>query len=174
MIGEDIGVENYIPPEDVHGVIANPVCTQFSTANYHNPRNMSQALFLVKHCLRIIESSNPKWWVLENPATGKLKDFLGKANNTYQPYEYGSPYTKRTALWGNFKMPKSIFNWTNVPKNPNLYARPNRKPSLAFLHKSSIKFMPEFEWCKEKIKTDADLRSLCSYGFACAFKESNP
>lgn len=27
MVGESIGVENFIPPENVHGIIANPVCT---------------------------------------------------------------------------------------------------------------------------------------------------
>ena len=39
MIGEDIGVENFYPPENVHGIIANPVCTEFSTANgFHKER----------------------------------------------------------------------------------------------------------------------------------------
>ena len=33
MIGEKIGVENYDPPENVHGIIANPVCTEFQTIN---------------------------------------------------------------------------------------------------------------------------------------------
>ena len=32
MIGKDIGVENYKPPSNVYGVIANPPCTEFSTA----------------------------------------------------------------------------------------------------------------------------------------------
>ena len=32
MIGEEVGVENYHPPKNVHGIIANPVCTEFSTA----------------------------------------------------------------------------------------------------------------------------------------------
>lgn len=31
-IGKDIGVENYHPPKNVFGVIANPVCTEFSIA----------------------------------------------------------------------------------------------------------------------------------------------
>ena len=30
MIGEDIGVENYTPPPNVYGIIANPVCTDIS------------------------------------------------------------------------------------------------------------------------------------------------
>lgn len=32
MIGEKIGVENYNPPTNVYGIIANPVCTDLSTA----------------------------------------------------------------------------------------------------------------------------------------------
>lgn len=29
-VGSDIGVENYHPPEWVYGIIANPVCLEFS------------------------------------------------------------------------------------------------------------------------------------------------
>lgn len=32
LIGKDIGVENYHPPKDVYGVIANPICIHFSIA----------------------------------------------------------------------------------------------------------------------------------------------
>lgn len=31
-VGKDIGVENYTPDREVYGIIANPVCTEFSTA----------------------------------------------------------------------------------------------------------------------------------------------
>jgi hypothetical protein len=27
LVGSDIGVENYHPPKDVYGIIANPPCT---------------------------------------------------------------------------------------------------------------------------------------------------
>lgn len=176
MIGEEIGVENYTPPENVHGVIANPVCTELSTAKgFHKDNDMEKGMFLVNHCLRIIKESNPKWWVMENPANGRLKDELGKPDNVYQPWHYGSPWTKRTALWGCFDMPDKLYtDWVDVPKNENLYTRPGRpKPSLAFLHKSAIKFMPEFNWCKDRIKCDADIRSLCAPGFAAEFKKYN-
>ena len=174
-IGSDIGVQNYIPPANVHGIIANPVCTDFSTANHSKESDTVRGMFLVNHCLRIIKQANPKWWVMENPATGTLKNCIGSPAATYQPWEYGSAWTKRTALWGRFKMPKKIFNdWSDVPKNTNLYIRPSRlKPSLAFLHKSAIQFLPEYNWCADKIKCDADLRSLCADGFAREFKLAN-
>ena len=176
MIGEKIGVENYNPPANVHGVIANPVCTEFSTAKgFHKQNDTEKGMFLVRHCQRIIKACNPEWWVIENPFNGKLKDEIGKPNAVYQPWQYGSPWTKKTALWGKFTMPKPIYTkWEDVPKNENIYQRPGRgKPALAFLHKSAINFIPEFEWAKDKIHCDADFRSLCSQGFAAAFKEVN-
>lgn len=177
LIGKEIGVENYTPPVNVHGIIANPVCTEFSTAKgFHKKNDIDKGMILVNHCLRIIEEARPVWWKLENPANGKLKERLGKPKFIYQPWQFGTPYTKKTALWGNFEIPKPKYTkWSDVPKNENLYIRPGRnKPSLAFLHKSAIDFIPEFQWAKDKIHTDADFRSLCSQGFASAFKEVNP
>lgn len=176
LIGKDIGVENYIPDEEIYGIIANPVCTEFSTAKgFHKENDIEKGMFLVNHCLRIIELAKPKFWMLENPFNGKLKDILGEPKFVYQPWQFGSPWTKKTALWGDFNMPTPIYkDWNDVPKNPHIYVRPNRpKPSLAFLHKSAINFIPEFEFAKEFVKTDADFRSLCSQGFANEFFLNN-
>lgn len=177
LIGENIGVENYIPPENVHGIIANPVCTEFSTAsNFNNVGDLQKGMKMVNDCLRIIKESNPRWHVIENPFNGRLKEFLGKPKMIYQPWQFGSPWTKKTALWGSFNRPVPIYNtWGEVPKNEGIYQRPGRsKPSLAFLHKSAIDVIEEFEPFKPHIKNDADFRSLCSQGFAKAFYLSNP
>lgn len=176
MIGEKIGVENYHPPQNVHGVIANPVCTEFSTAGgFDKCGDLEKGMFLVNHCLRIIKECNPEWWAMENPAKGRLKEVIGKPAAVYQPWQYGSPWTKQTALWGNFVMPKPIYTkWDDVPKNDKLYIRPTRKkPSLAIMHKSAKEIIPEFEWAKDLIKDDMSLRSMCSQGFAKAFYEAN-
>jgi hypothetical protein len=176
LVGEEIGVENYRAAGEIHGIIANPVCTEFSTASgFHKVRDYDKGLEMVSECLRIIRQANPVWWVLENPANGKLSDYMGKATYVYQPWEYGSPWTKKTALWGNFTIPPKIYTrWEDVPKLP-LYTRPGRKkPSLAFLHKSSVDLIPEMQWACGKIKTDADIRSMCSQGFAKAFFQCNP
>ncbi len=132
-------------------------------------------MFLVRHCQRIIEQAKPKWWAIENPANGRLKDVLGKPQMTYQPWQYGSPWTKKTALWGSFNLPEPLYSqWEQCPKNKNIYVRPGRpKPSLAFLHKSAINHIPEFEFARPYIHCDADFRSLCSQGFAKAFYKSN-
>jgi len=175
-VGEEIGVENYNPPKNVYGIIANPVCTEFSIASGFNKQgDYEKGLFLVNHCLRIIRAADPHFWVLENPASGKLKDFLGKPVMTYEPWHFGSPWTKRTALWGKFNQPEKLYGkWADVPKNEKLYVRPGRlKPGFAFLHKSAIYNIPEFEPFINNVKTDADFRSLCSQGFAKEFFKKN-
>jgi hypothetical protein len=176
-IGIEIGVENYTPPKNVYGIIANPVCTEFSNiqGRSKNEKDYEKGMFLVNHCIRIIEECSPKFWVIENPAKGDLHRFLGRPIMKYQPWEYGSPWTKQTALWGEFNIPKKIFNkWEDVPKNENLYIRPTRtKPSLAILHKSSKNLIPEMEWAKDLINDDMSIRSWCSQGFAKSFYNAN-
>lgn len=177
LIGSKIGVENYIPPPNVYGIIANPVCTEFSTARSDGKaRNPEEGMKLVRECQRIIkESGEVKFWVIENPATGRLKDFLGTPTMTYEPWHYGSPWTKRTALWGQFNIPPRLYEkWEDVPKNPKLYIRPGRsKPSLAFMHKSSYDLIPEFQTLPRP-DSDMEFRSLCSQNFAKAFYKANP
>ena len=175
-IGKDIGVENYSPPDNVYGVIANPPCTEFSTARADGKaRNPDDGMFIVEHCIRIIEACNPVFWVIENPARGVLKDYLGKPTYKYEPWWYGSPWTKQTALWGKFSIPeRKYLQWDDVPKLEGLYTRPSRpKPSLAFMHKSHIKYIPEFKPFEGLVTCDMHFRSLCSQGFAKAFYESN-
>jgi hypothetical protein len=171
LVGKDIGVENFHPPENVYGIIANPVCTEFSTARSNGKaRDPENGMFLVNHCLRIIQESNPHFWVIENPAKGVLKNYLGKPRYEYEPWWFGSPWTKRTALWGKFSVPERVYhNWEDVPKIQGLYQRPGRgKPSLAFMHKSSYFKIPEFGNLPTP-QTDAEFRSLCSQKFAQAF-----
>ena len=164
IIGEEIGVENYNPPANVYGIIANPPCTHFSIARTKakTPRDLREGMRLVKECLRVIwqcqykenfdgDWSMPlKFWVLENPATGFLSWFLGKPIFVYSQAEYNGPYTKRTALWGHF----------NLPKRPILF---NPLPTYTTLGK-----------CHEKTRHTTDERSHCPIGFAEAFFEANP
>jgi site-specific DNA-cytosine methylase len=175
LVGKEIGVENFTPPPNVHGIIANPVCLEFSTARSSGKaRNPDEGMKLVRECQRIIEQANPKWWVIENPAKGVLKQYLGSPRYEYEPWWYGSPWTKRTALWGNFSVPERVYNrWEDVPKIVGLYTRPGReKPSLAFMHKNHKRFIREFD-CFE-VDSDMEFRSLCSQKFAHAFFKANP
>lgn len=174
LIGSSIGVENYHPPKDVYGIIANPVCLEFSTARSNGKaRNPDEGMKLVKECQRIISECSPTFWVIENPAKGVLKNYLGKPTYEYEPWWYGSPWTKRTALWGKFNIPSRIYHeWEDVPKIPELYTRPGRgKPSLAFNHKNHVRFIPEFSCFNPD--SDMEFRSLCSQKFAEAFYKVN-
>ena len=175
LVGSKIGVENYHPPRGVYGIIANPVCTEFSTARSNGKaRNPDEGMFLVEHCMRIIEEAKPVFWVIENPAKGVLKDYLGEPTYSYEPWWYGSPWTKKTSLWGKFTIPNRIYEkWEDVPKLEGLYQRPNRgKPSLAFMHKSHYHKIPEFQ-CLPAPDSDMEFRSLCSQKFAQAFYKAN-
>lgn len=175
LVGSKIGVENYHPPKDVYGIIANPVCLEFSTARSNGKaRNPEEGMFLVKECQRIITECNPKFWVIENPAKGVLKDYLEEPKYMYEPWWYGSPWTKKTALWGEFNIPDRIFTkWEDIPKLEGLYQRPGRgKPSLAFMHKSHYHKIPEFQMLSEP-ESDMEFRSLCSQKFAQAFYKAN-
>jgi hypothetical protein len=183
-VGREVGVQHYVPPRGVHGIIANPVCTAFSIDNaahaggHHTAereRLRRKGLWMVRHCIRIIRLAQPAWWVLENPATGSLRRFLGRPDFVYEPWQYGSPWTKRTALWGNFVAPAPRYtHFDDVPLNPKLYTRPNRRPSLAFLHKSAIHDIPEFAPFIPLVHTDSAFRSLCSQQFARRFFRANP
>lgn len=203
-VGKDIGVENFHPPQGVYGIFANPVCTEFSTARKGGkPRDLDVGIFLVNECLRIIDEAksngNLKFWVIENPARGALKKFLGKPTHSYQPYQYGSPWSKHTSLWGEFNIPQVKYKtWSCVPdeiKIKELYVRPTatyangqtRKatgvPSLAFMHaRKHLKFIPEFSPFIEIARregnarsngADMEFRSLCSQKFAQAFFDVN-
>lgn len=112
---------------------------------------------------------------LENPFNGRLKEIIGSPQYVYQPWEFGSPWTKKTAIWGKFNKPQKVFtDWDDVPKNQLLYIRPGRKkPGLVYFHKSAIDLIPEMQWAKKHIKCDADIRSMCSQGFAYQFFLSN-
>lgn len=179
LIGSKIGVENYHPPENVYGIIANPPCTMFSFArtNAKKPRDLREGMFLVKECLRIIwecqsriikdvqKYSPLKFWVLENP-DAMLRWFLGKPAMIYNPYDFGENYQKRTALWGIFNQPK---------KNP-IDMTPEAKA------KTNSQDLPKFDYMKSKDIASGyygklsrqDRRSICSPKFSKAFFESNP
>lgn len=167
-------VRDYQPPENVHGILAAPPCTQFSKAlDPKIQRNLPQGLEIVEACLSIIDESRPAWWALENPYA-ILRTYLGEPKYKFHPWWFGDPWTKNTALWGNFQTPeRTFFSWDNVPKIPQLYTRPGRKKvNMIWLHKSAKSHIPEFE--KFDAPTDADFRSLTPQKFARKFFEANP
>ena len=110
-------VRDYIPPENVYGILAAPPCTMFSLARTRakKERDFKEGMEIVKACLNIIWKcrTTPKYrkdgclkfWVLENPM-GFLRQFLGYPYFTFDPCDFGDSYTKKTDLWGFFNIPK--------------------------------------------------------------------
>jgi len=102
-----------------YGILAAPPCTMFSFARTKakKPRDLKEGMECVRACLNVIwscmeiEQDTAKktlplqFWALENPYHGFLLKFLGKPDFTFDPWEFGDPYQKRTALWGWFNEP---------------------------------------------------------------------
>jgi hypothetical protein len=87
-------------------VWASPPCTEYSVARTTAklPRNLWLADNLVQRALDIVAYFKPTVWWLENPHTGLLKTRPMMAGLPMQIVDYcmyGSPYRKRTALWGS-------------------------------------------------------------------------
>jgi site-specific DNA-cytosine methylase len=142
-------VRLFKPPKKVYGILAAPPCTHLagSGARWWKEKGtqpLLEALSIVDACIRIVMVTKPHFWVLENPV-GRLVHYLGPPKTYFQPYEYGNTWSKKTALWGKFIMPKkNIVEPTE--KNKIWYmSGPNR----------------------------SKLRSITPSGFAKAFYEAN-
>lgn len=169
----DNDVRTYIPPANVYGILAAPPCTEFSfVKNEKLPRDLVGAKEIVDACLTIVKVCKPKFWALENPV-GHIYTILGKPKMTFQPWEFGDPWTKRTAIWGEFNAPVRRYSkWEEVQQNKDLYIRPGRsKPNMVWLHKSAKKLIPAYAHLEAD--TDAAFRALTPQGFAWAFYEAN-
>lgn len=160
----------------IYGILAAPPCTQFSIARNDKtakkPRDLRDGMRTINSCLRIIheclysnyrKSGNGlKFWALENPYSGYLKRFLGKPAFVFEPCDFGDPYTKKTALWGEFNEPI---------KNP---VEPIKGSMVKHAsHFKDIKPVdPEYQ---KKLGKDARTirRSITPSGFSEAFYKAN-
>ena len=91
-------------PKSFDFIWASPPCTEYSIAKTTGVRNIEQANPVSQRTIDIIIDLDPKYWVIENPQTGKLKnqDFMnGLPFNDIDSCKYGMPYRKRTRLWNN-------------------------------------------------------------------------
>ena len=92
-------------------VWASPPCTYYSTMQRFSPRSkefkqqkLEESNEIVKHTLDIIDYLKPKYWFMENPQTGTLKNQefmqdLPWVDATYCMYGYD--YRKQTRFWTN-------------------------------------------------------------------------
>lgn len=108
----DFAAQFEFEPEGFAIVFAFPPCTNLavSGARWFEDKGLEslhESLGLVVACKRICEASGAPW-MLENPV-GTLSSYWRKPDYTFQPWQYGDTYTKKTCLWtGNgFVMPKA-------------------------------------------------------------------
>lgn len=148
----DVRLMRHLGKRDkVHGILAAPPCTHFSGSGARwwkdkGPQALLDGLSVADACVRIIALHSPEWWALENPA-GRLRWFYGDPTLTFNPCDYGDPYTKRTLIWGKFKIPEK----TPVP--------PTEGSKMHLLPPGPMR---------------ARLRSATPPGWAAAFFNANP
>ena len=154
------------PNETIRGILAAPPCTHFSSSGARwwkqkGKKPLLEGLSVVDACLRIIYATQPKWWVMENPV-GRLRHYIGKPKCTFQPYEYGDAYSKRTCLWGNFNMPKP----TNIvkPKMIEGVAKDGRVKRESVINRQTLQM---------SANERARVRSITPKGFVNAFYKEN-
>ncbi len=88
---------------------ASPNCKDYSVLNRisqrgKNMKDLTLSNTLIKRVLEIIEWFEPKYWYLENPQTGTLKDQIFMLELPYTDVDYckyGYNYRKRTRIWTN-------------------------------------------------------------------------
>ncbi len=173
-------VLTYRPPPVVYGVLAAPPCTEFASSGTRwwkskPPRLLEEALAVVRVCLSIIEQCQPEWWALENPI-GQLPRYIGKYRYTFQPWEYGDPWTKRTCIWGDHNIPiktpvEPVGTWMGshaAGKPLGIVDHPG------LLIPSDSVFLPP-DWVHRMAPghNRAMLRAITPPGFARAFYEAN-
>lgn len=119
--------ERGVAPE-VYGILAAPPCTEFAGSGARwwaskDPELLFEAIAIVRACLAIIDAAKPKWWALENPI-GRIRSCvpeLGPPLLTFDPCDYGDGYTKRTQLWGRFKIPPFTAKCGDAPEGSKMH-----------------------------------------------------
>jgi len=188
-------VEHLWSHKQIYGILAAPPCTEFSFArtNAKKLRDFQKSMDIVKACLEIIwkvqykpvsnyaKYTRLKFWALENPNRGLLKNFLGKPCYIFNPWEFGDMYKKETGLWGNFNFPVKT---VTSDKQGKLFAHtPQVLKKFDYLLMHELRELKSMTGrSKDKMKDESwkdtrtrqTLRAITPAGFAKAFYEVNP
>lgn len=177
-IGIDIFDFDYKKYENVEIVLSFPPCTHFAGSGARHwakkdsekPYLIEESKAMVRKVLEIVDYHKPHTWFIENPV-GRIESQVPELKYLrkwlFHPFEFAyysntpekEAYTKKTCLWGNYRVPKSkpITPVSNADQN-NCISGPrdeNGKP---------------FGWHTEEAKK---ARNLTPMGFATAFVEAN-
>ena len=102
----------FFEPKAFDVIWASPPCTEYRRCKTRAPRDIEGANEIVQRTLDILEYFEPKYWMIENPQTGLLKDQLCMWGIPFKDVDYckyGLPYRKRTRIWNN------VFSWEPKP-----------------------------------------------------------
>jgi len=164
----DNDVLTYKPPKNVYGILAAPPCTMFSLARTRakKERCFREGMATVKACLNIIWECRyePRYkkdgclsfWAMENPMCF-LRQFMGMPYFTFDPCDFGDPYTKKTDLWGFF----------NIPKKKPVKLTEEEK-ALCAINNRKLPSISDITGSKQAAK-----RAVTPKGFAEAFFKAN-
>jgi len=108
-VGAD--VRHWLPPLRKYiSVFSFPPCTDMSVSGARwfkkkGLRALAEAIDVFGACVEICQWSQSPWMV-ENPVS-VISTHFRKPDYTFDPCDYGDPYTKKTCLWtgGGFVMP---------------------------------------------------------------------
>lgn len=108
-VGAD--VRDWFPPRLEYAIaFAFPPCTHMAVSGARwfrrkGLRALSESIDIFGACVRICEWTGAPWMV-ENPVS-VIASHYRKPDFTFDPCDYGDPWTKKTCLWtgGGFNMP---------------------------------------------------------------------
>lgn len=142
-------------------VFAFPPCTHLavSGARWFKDKGLPaliEGLEIVNVCRELCEGSAAPW-MLENPV-GTLATYWREPDYTFDPCEYGDPYTKKTCLWtgGGFTMPEKVHLGDMFAETT--WVEPTEGSMIHLMPPSANR---------------GDLRSVTPMGFARAVFEAN-
>ncbi len=141
--------------QDVYAILAACPCTDFASSGARHfaakdaDGRTVESVELVHQTLRTVEYFKPSIWAIENPV-GRIEKLTGLPpwRLSFNPSNFGDPYTKKTLLWGRF--------------NADLPAAPVEATEGSKMMKYGGK----------SLKTK-NARSVTPEGFAYAFFEAN-
>ena len=81
--------------------IGRKVNGELLTAERLNQDMENVGVPILRKTQEIIEFLQPKVWFIENPYTGKMKEYISEKAYIYDYCMFGFPYRKRTAIWSN-------------------------------------------------------------------------
>lgn len=150
QLGQDILTWDYrqFPPDHFAGILAAVPCTAYavSGARWFAEKDASGETdyfdSLTRKTLEIIEYFRPglKFWVIENPVgriAKRVPELAKYRLLSFDPCEFGDPYTKKTVLYGEFRpwlvrtpvKPTEGSKMHKLPPGPNRAALRSETPA---------------------------------------------